>query len=52
EALRSFERDETTRVILVSIASGGTGQWNPMAEEQALCRVHRMGQERKVTTIR
>ena len=28
EALRSFERDETTRVILVSITSGGTGQVN------------------------
>ena len=26
--------------------------WNPMIEEQALCRVHRVGQERNVTTIR
>jgi len=26
--------------------------WNPMTEEQALCRVHRVGQEREVTTIR
>lgn len=26
--------------------------WNPMIEEQALCRVHRISQKRKVTTIR
>jgi SWI/SNF-related matrix-associated actin-dependent regulator of chromatin subfamily A3 len=26
--------------------------WNPMVEEQALCRVHRVGQQRDVTTIR
>jgi len=26
--------------------------WNPMIEEQALCRVHRVGQQRKVTTVR
>lgn len=27
-------------------------QWNPMAEEQALDRVHRIGQSRPVTAIR
>jgi DNA polymerase III psi subunit len=26
--------------------------WNPMIEEQALCRVHRVGQTRDITTIR
>lgn len=26
--------------------------WNPMIEEQALCRVHRVGQTRPCTTIR
>jgi SNF2 family DNA or RNA helicase len=26
--------------------------WNPMIEEQALCRVHRVGQKREVTTVR
>ena len=27
-------------------------QWNPTVEEQALARVHRMGQTKPVTTIR
>lgn len=27
-------------------------QWNPTVEEQALARVHRMGQKKEVTTIR
>ncbi|KAH6692827.1 SNF2 family N-terminal domain-containing protein [Leptodontidium sp. MPI-SDFR-AT-0119] len=66
QALRSFEKDNSLRVILVSITCGGAGldltaasraylmepHWNPMIEEQALCRVHRVGQKRSVTTIR
>ncbi|CAG8952746.1 hypothetical protein HYFRA_00008990 [Hymenoscyphus fraxineus] len=65
-ALREFERENATRVILVSITCGGAGldltagsrayllepHWNPMIEEQALCRVHRVGQKRNVTTVR
>ena len=27
-------------------------QWNPMIEEQALDRIHRIGQKKPVTTIR
>jgi hypothetical protein len=27
-------------------------QWNPMMEEQALCRVYRMGQKKDVTIVR
>jgi hypothetical protein len=27
-------------------------QWNPTIEEQALARVHRLGQTKKVTTVR
>ncbi|KAK0110161.1 hypothetical protein ONS95_002813 [Cadophora gregata] len=66
ESLRTFKRDPSVRVILVSITCGGAGldltaasraylmepHWNPMIEEQALCRVHRVGQKRSVTTIR
>jgi SWI/SNF-related matrix-associated actin-dependent regulator of chromatin subfamily A3 len=85
EALQFFARDDSLRVILVSIRCGGAGyvnnhclfrmtvnlscrnrldltaasrvyllepHWNPMIEEQALCRVHRVGQKRNVTTIR
>ncbi|KAM3068187.1 hypothetical protein ACMFMG_011234 [Clarireedia jacksonii] len=66
EALRAFQHNDSARVILVSITCGGAGldltagsrvyllepHWNPMIEEQALCRVHRVGQEREVTTIR
>ncbi|TVY35125.1 putative SWI/SNF-related matrix-associated actin-dependent regulator of chromatin subfamily A member 3-like [Lachnellula occidentalis] len=65
-ALQNFHDDETLRVILVSITCGGAGldltaasrvylmepHWNPMIEEQALCRVHRVGQKRSVTTVR
>ncbi|KAG4441377.1 hypothetical protein IFR05_003134 [Cadophora sp. M221] len=66
EAIRKFQEDPSIQVILVSITCGGAGldltsgsivylmepQWNPMMEEQALCRVHRMGQTKTVTTIR
>lgn len=55
-----------TKVVLVSISCGGQGldltaanhaylvepQWNPMAEEQALSRVYRLGQERPVRLCR
>ena len=27
-------------------------QWNPMVEDQALDRVHRIGQAKEVTTVR
>lgn len=27
-------------------------QWNPMVEDQALDRVHRIGQKKEVTTVR
>ncbi|PMD44628.1 hypothetical protein L207DRAFT_421525 [Hyaloscypha variabilis F] len=66
ECMRLFQTDDTVRVILVSITCSGAGldltaasraylleaHWNPMIEEQALCRVHRVGQQREVTTIR
>ncbi|CZR70293.1 uncharacterized protein PAC_20195 [Phialocephala subalpina] len=66
EAIDQFQRDGNIQVILVSITSGGTGldltaasraylmepQWNPMIEEQAICRIYRMGQKRSVKIIR
>ncbi|EHL01886.1 putative SWI/SNF-related matrix-associated actin-dependent regulator of chromatin subfamily A member 3-like 3 [Glarea lozoyensis 74030] len=66
QAVHAFQTGDSVRVILVSITCGGAGldltagsrayllepHWNPMVEEQALCRVHRVGQKRNVTTIR
>ena len=66
KAVKRFQENSNIRVILVSISCGGTGldltaaskayllepQWNPMMEEQALCRIHRIGQEKDVITIR
>lgn len=64
--LDAFATDPTIRVILVSISCGGQGldltaanhtfllepQWNPMLEEQAMARVHRLGQTKAVTLVR
>ncbi|KAH9216234.1 putative SWI/SNF-related matrix-associated actin-dependent regulator of chromatin subfamily A member 3-like 3, partial [Leptodontidium sp. 2 PMI_412] len=66
EAIEKFQTHITIQVILVSITCGGTRldltaasvayllepQWNPMMEEQALCRIHRLGQTKEVKTIR
>ncbi|KAH8587406.1 SNF2 family N-terminal domain-containing protein [Bisporella sp. PMI_857] len=65
-AIQSFQSDASIQVILVSITCGGAGldltaasraylmepQWNPMTEEQALSRIHRLGQKKEVKTIR
>lgn len=66
--LNSFSANTATtnKAILVSISCGGQGldlttanhaylvepQWNPMAEEQALSRVYRLGQTREVRLCR
>ncbi|EXJ71754.1 uncharacterized protein A1O5_05564 [Cladophialophora psammophila CBS 110553] len=66
QEIQRFQTDNLVRVILVSITCGGTGldltaasrayllepQWNPMIEEQALSRIHRLGQTKEVKTIR
>lgn len=43
---QSLDLTSASRVYLME------PHWNPMVEEQALCRVHRVGQHREVTTIR
>ncbi|CAN9254981.1 unnamed protein product [Alternaria alternata] len=65
-ALNNFRRNPNISVILMTISCAAVGlnitaatrayimepQWNPTVEEQALARVHRMGQTKEVTTIR
>ncbi|KAI9659384.1 MAG: alpha-1,6-mannosyltransferase [Bathelium mastoideum] len=65
-ALDAFRNDSTVSVMLITTACGAVGldltaasraylmepHWNPTVEEQALARIHRMGQTREVTTIR
>ncbi|KAK1458953.1 hypothetical protein CMEL01_01952 [Colletotrichum melonis] len=66
ESLKRFSNDKTIKAILVSISCGGQGldltianhciliepQWNPMVEEQAIARVHRLGQHHAVSVTR
>ncbi|KAF5627127.1 helicase-like transcription factor [Fusarium sp. NRRL 52700] len=63
KALWRFSNDPYCTVMLATLGSGGEGidltsanhvhllepHWNPMAEEQAMARVHRIGQQRRVT---
>ncbi|KAL1633075.1 hypothetical protein SLS56_003146 [Neofusicoccum ribis] len=64
--LDSFRSNSSISVILLTISCGAVGldltaasrayimepHWNPTVEEQALARIHRLGQKREVTTIR
>jgi SWI/SNF-related matrix-associated actin-dependent regulator of chromatin subfamily A3 len=64
--LNNFRQNPDISVILMTISCAAVGlnitaatrayimepQWNPTVEEQALARVHRMGQTKEVTTIR
>ncbi|RAL06528.1 DEAD/DEAH box helicase [Aspergillus homomorphus CBS 101889] len=66
EALRVFGSDPQCNVMLASIGAAGEGidltaassihivepHWNPMAEAQAIDRVHRIGQKRDVEVVR
>ena len=61
-----FQKDDSIPVFLISLKAGGTGLnltaadvvihfdpwWNPAAEAQATDRVHRIGQEKKVTVYK
>ncbi|RYP64438.1 hypothetical protein DL771_008754 [Monosporascus sp. 5C6A] len=64
--LDSFKSDPLKRVLLLTLSCGAVGltlttasrayllepHWNPTLEEQALGRIHRIGQDKEVTTIR
>jgi DNA repair protein RAD5 len=65
-SLHSFKTDPSIKVLLASTRAGGVGLtltaasrvylldpwWNPAAEEQAIDRVHRIGQTRPVVVTR
>lgn len=60
--VQDFEQNEDIRIFLISLRTGGTGLnltaadtvilydpwWNPMVENQAIDRAHRIGQTKKV----
>lgn len=62
----AFQKNEETRVFLISLKAGGTGLnltaadyvfildpwWNPATENQAISRAHRIGQDKKVFVYR
>ena len=61
-----FQEEDDTRIFLISLKAGGVGLtltaadyvylvdpwWNPAAEQQAIDRSHRIGQEKKVFAYR
>lgn len=61
-----FRQQDDVRVALISLKAGGTGLnlveadyvylvdpwWNPAVENQAIDRLHRIGQEKNITAIR
>ncbi|KAL9650992.1 hypothetical protein ABK040_015095 [Willaertia magna] len=65
-AVQTFKKDAHISVCLISLKVGGTGLnlvwathvflldpwWNPAIEEQAIDRVHRIGQDNPVTVFR
>ena len=64
--VQQFQEEDVSRVFLISLKAGGVGLtltaadyvylvdpwWNPAAEQQAIDRSHRIGQERKVFAYR
>ncbi|MBI9066744.1 MAG: DEAD/DEAH box helicase [Salinivirgaceae bacterium] len=66
EVIDNFQNDQENQVFLISLKAGGVGLnltaadyvflldpwWNPAAENQAISRAHRMGQDKKVFVYR
>lgn len=66
DIVQEFEQNTKKRVFLISLKTGGTGLnltsadtvilydpwWNPMGENQAIDRAHRIGQTQKVQVFR
>jgi len=66
EVLKAFKEEKKIQIILISLKAGGVGLnlteanhvflmdpwWNPAVEEQAIERVHRIGQKKKVEVMR
>ncbi|WP_430973964.1 DEAD/DEAH box helicase [Sunxiuqinia rutila] len=66
EVIKSFQEDPENRIFLISLKAGGVGLnltsadyvfiidpwWNPAAENQAINRAHRIGQDKKVFVYR
>ncbi|WVY99298.1 hypothetical protein V8G54_025368 [Vigna mungo] len=66
KVIKQFSEDSTTKVLLMSLKAGGVGinltaasnafvmdpWWNPAVEEQAVMRIHRIGQTKKVAIKR
>jgi SNF2 family DNA or RNA helicase len=64
--VQDFENNDDIRLFLISLKTGGTGLnltaadtviiydpwWNPMVENQAIDRAHRIGQSKKVQVFR
>ncbi|MGL6022321.1 MAG: SNF2-related protein [Chitinophagaceae bacterium] len=64
--IQVFQEDESVRIFLISLKAGGVGLnltaadyiyivdpwWNPMIEEQAIDRAHRIGQTKNIFSYR